>query len=147
MVDINQQNEIEELIKEATIESTVQKTSRDNSYRLPSWLSYVVGVLLIVSLTYNLPHFSGNTTRPTTDALDSGKRIGLLTIAENINAYQREHGSLPEKTPSALTALLNVNYKILGANHYELTMPTPDGILALNHKGSSEEIHLDQDRT
>ena len=143
---MNQNNEIEALIKEATMESKV-KITHNNSFQLPAAVPKLVGVLLIASLIYNLPHFSGITTQPTTDALDSGKRVGLLTIAENINAHQREHGSLPKTPPSALTGVLNINYKVLGENHYVLTMPVANGILTLNHKGSSEEIHLDQDKT
>ena len=144
---MNKKNEIEELIKEAAIESTVKKISSSRSIELPTGIPYLVGALLVISLIYNLPHFSGETIQPTTEALDSGKRVGLLTIAENINAYKREHGSLPETTPSALGSVLNINYTVLGENHYELSMPTLDGLLVLNHIGSSEEIHIEQNKT
>lgn len=135
------------LIKEAMVEISDKQFSVNSSFQLPAISPYLVGLLLIISFFYNQPKFNDTHANPTNNSFESGQRVGLLTIAENIDAYQRKNGELPKKMPSALSNVLRVDYKKLGTNHYELTMPTSDGLLVLNRQGALEEIYLESDKS
>jgi len=151
MVDSPQNNKSNEssafdgLINEAMTEISEKQLSFDRSFLIPTWLPYMVVIILVISLIKNVPHFTDTHLNPSNHAFESGQRIGLLNVAENINAYQREHGKLPKKMPSALSSVLKIEYERIGTNQYKLSMPTADGLLILNSYGTHEDIYLESD--
>jgi len=139
----SENNDFEGLINEAMTEISEKQFSFDRSFYIPTWLPYMVAVILVISLVYNVPHISDTHLNPSSHAFESGQRIGLLNVAENINAYHREHGKLPKKMPSALSSVLKIEYEKLGTDQYTLSMPTADGLLILSSHGTHEDIYLE----
>lgn len=139
----SENNTFDGLINEAMTEISEKQFSFDRSFFIPNWLPYMVVVILVISLIYNVPHISDTHLNPPSHAFESGQRIGLLNIAENINAYYREHGKLPKKMPSALSSVLKIEYEKLGTDQYKLSMPTADGLLILSSQGTHEDIYLE----
>jgi hypothetical protein len=139
----NENNALDGLINEAMTEISEKQFSFDRSFLIPAWLPYLVVVVLILSLIYKVPHFTDTHLNPPSHAFESGQRIGLLNVAENINAYYREHGKLPKKMPSSLSSVLKIEYEKLGADQYKLSMPTADGLLILSSHGTHEDIYIE----
>jgi len=130
------------LIHEAMDDISNKQISSARSFQIPVEILYLMVLLLIISFIYYQPHSTDTHSNPSTHSLESGKRVALLTFAEDIDTYQRNHNKFPEKIPSPLADVLQVKYEMLGVNHYQLIMPTPEGKLVLDHQGSHEDIYL-----
>ncbi|GEM_PF-6469100 len=130
------------LIHEAMDDISNRGVSSDRSFQIPVEILYLAVLLLIVSFIYHQPFSTDTHAGPTAASFESGKRVALLTFAEEIDSYQRNHNKFPEKILSPLASVLQVNYEILGVNHYQLTMPTPEGKLVLDHQGRHEDLYL-----
>ena len=131
------------LIHEAMDEVANKNIASDRSFHMPLEALYLVVLLLIVSLVYYQPYSTDTHTNPTTSSLESGKRVALLTLADDIDTYQRSHNKFPKKISSPLANVLKVEYEVLGTNHYQLIRPTPEGKLILDHQGTHEDIYPD----
>lgn len=136
-------NELDGLINEAMEEVSNKQLSLNTSFQIPVEILYLSLLLLIVVFVFNKPYSNDTHPSPTSHAFESGQRIGLLTIAEEINAYEREHGKLPNKIPSTFADIMQVTYNKIGKHHYELIMPIFDGELILDGQGTHEEIHTE----
>jgi len=130
------------LIHEAMEDISNKKVSSPRSFQMPVEILYLMVLLLVISFTYYQPHSNDTHTNPSTNSLMSGKRVALLTFAEDIDSYQRTHNKFPEDIPSPLASVLQVKYEVLGVNHYQLIMPSPEGELVLDHQGRHEDIYL-----
>jgi hypothetical protein len=139
----NTADTFDDLIHQAMDEISNKKTTLDRSFHVPIEALYTLILLLIVSFAYYQPYSTDTHADPTPDPLSAGKRVALLTIAEEIDQYQRNHNQFPKKISSPLASVLEVEYTVLGANHYQLIMPTPAGVLILDHQDSHEDIYSD----
>jgi len=141
----NASNDFDGLINEAMDDISNKKASSATSFQMPVEILYLMILLLILSFLYFQPHSTDTHPNPTTQALDTGKKVALLTFAEEIDAYKRDHNKFPERIPGTLASVMQVEYKTLGINHYQLIMPTPKGRLVLDHQGSHEDIYLGEE--
>jgi len=135
-------NTLDGLIDEAMDDISNKEAPSQTSFAVPVEVFYLVVLLLIVSVVFHQPYSSDTHDGPSTHALTSGKRVALLSIAEEIDAYQRNHNKFPKNIPGTLASVLQVEYKILSTNHYRLTLPMSEGQLVLDHDGGHEDIYL-----
>jgi len=138
----NVSNTLDGLINEAMDDISNKKIASTRSFQIPVEVLYLMVFLLILSFIYFQPHSTDTHSNPTTHSLESGKRVALLTFAEDINTYHTAHNKFPENIPSPLASVLQVQYDMLGVNHYQLSMLTPEGKLILDHRGKHEDIYL-----
>ena len=111
------------------------------SYYLPYWFPYVtIAVLVVVifsqSSSYNAPH-------PMSDDRDfeTGPRVAMLMLAEDVERYRDTEGKLPDELPGALGDILDVHYEKVDKNTFELRMNTDISTLIFNDNTKSISIH------
>jgi len=139
---VNVSNAFDGLINEAMDDISNKEAPSQRSFQMPVEILYLMVLLFIISFIYHQPHSSDTHLGPTTASLESGKRVTLLTFAEDIDSYQQSHNKFPEKIPSPLASVLEVQYEILAVDHYQLTMATSEGKLVLDHKGKHEDLYI-----
>ena len=111
------------------------------SYYLPNWVPNVAIALLVVvifsqSSSYNTPH-------PMSDDRDfeTGPRVAMLMLAEDVERYRDTEGKLPDELPGALGDILDVHYEKVDKNTFELRMNTDISTLIFNDNTKSISIH------
>ena len=135
------------LINEAMDEISTENVSVKSTYQLPVNVFYLVIAALVFSMFYHWPGFSDTHDGPSVKAIQSGQRIGLLTMADDIVAFQRRNGELPEELPSLLSNIIQVKYTRLSNNYFELRMPIIGGELVLSHKGNDEHLYTEPEQS
>jgi hypothetical protein len=106
---------------------------------LPAWFPWLIIAVLAFALyrqvpLYNAPH----------DVADRdysmGGRTALLMVAEDIERYRLQTGSLPEQLTSVIGDVLSVHYQKLNQDSFELKMFTAAGQLSFNDSNGTVSI-------
>jgi hypothetical protein len=97
------------------------------SFDLPGWLPWALIAVLLLALGRQVPLY--NSPHSAERDYQLGGRTALLMIAEDIEWYRLQNGSLPEEQPSAIGAALGVHYQRVGSQAFELRMASAAGEL------------------
>lgn len=126
---------------EKNIAKAVNQTDRSaavhpvrSGLTLPNWfplaISLVFGFMLAeLFVSGDAPH-SVNDSRE----YETGSRVALLMVAEDVESYVEAYGELPEDSFSPIASVMNVTYEKLSDEHFKLTMPFGDEILTFEGK-------------
>ena len=131
------------MINEAMDQISNEQVAEKSLFQIPISAFYLLIAGLVISLVFHWPQFSDTHADPSTKAIQSGQRIGLLTLADDIVAFQLRNGELPEELPNLLRNIIQVKYTKLGNNHFELRMPIVNGELVLTHEENDEHIYTE----
>jgi hypothetical protein len=135
------ENSWDGLIDEAMDEISNENSSINNSYHLPKPFFYFSLIGFVFSLFFNWPQFSDTHADPSSTALQSGQRIALLAVADDVIAYKLKNGTFPEELPSLLSSIIQIKYRKITNTHFELKTPILGGDLVLEHTGNNDHIY------
>lgn len=114
---------------------TEQSTLRNRqakSFYFPNWFPYgvclVFGFLLAKMLAVGIETHQVNDKRN----YETGSKIALLMVAEDVESYLNAYGELPEEVPSPIASVMDVSYERLTNDHFRLTMPYGDSNISFD---------------
>ena len=114
---------------------TGQSTSNSgqgSSFYLPNWFPYgiclVFGFLLAKTLVFGIEAHPVNENRE----YETGSKVALLMVAEDVESYLNNYGELPDEVPSPIASVMSVSYEKLSNDHFRLTMPYGDSNISFD---------------
>lgn len=104
----------------------------NRSHSLPAWFQYsLVGLLILLAIIEFARYRSPHALAQDRD-FETGARVGLLMVAEDIERIRTMEGRVPERMESALGKVLGVQYKKLDDDSFELSVDTDFGRLVFD---------------
>lgn len=132
--------DIDRAMKQIEKPISTTKATFSNSYSIPPSLLYVAIVILLVLLVHRAPSYDAPHPVAQNRDMGTGPRVAMLIVAEEIEQYRIDNGQLPKELPSALGNLLDIEYKKIGKNKFELQMYSKEGKLVLKDNSSSISV-------
>lgn len=132
--------DIDRAMKQIEKPVSTTKATFTNSYSIPPSLLYVAIVILLVLLVHRTPSYEEPHPVPQNRDMETGPRVAMLMVAEEIEQYRLENGKLPKEIPSALGNMLDIEYKKMGSNKFELHMYSNEGKLVLKDDSNSISV-------
>ena len=124
------------------IEKPISKTKSavSKSYSIPPWVFYVSIVIFFILIVHRAPSYADPHPVAQNRDLETGPRVAMLIVAEEIERYRLEKGNLPEELPSVLGIALDIEYERISNNKFELQMDSKEGKLVLNDNSSTISV-------
>ena len=122
------------------IANPISRNSRlSTTLELPTWFPWLIIAVLAFALyrqvpLYNAPHAVADRD------YSLGGRTALLMVAEDIERYRLQTGSLPDQLTSVIGKVLSVHYQKLNKDSFELKMSTEIGQLSFNDSNGTVSI-------
>ncbi len=102
------------------------------SWYIPSWLPYVV--FLVFGFLLAKTFATGVDAHPVNEQRDyeTGSKVTLLMVAEDIESYLSAYGELPDDVPSPIASVMDIDYQKLDGKHFRLRMPYGAGAITFD---------------
>ena len=121
-----------------TVVTSVSVMNRNHS--LPNWFQYsLVGLLLLIAVIEFARYRSPHALAQDRD-FETGARVGLLMVAEDIERIRSTEGRVPDRLESALGKVLGVQYRKLDDESFELSLDTDFGRLVFDDYENSVKM-------
>jgi hypothetical protein len=105
---------------------------------LPAWVPWLTIIVLAFALYRQVPLYDSPHAVDRDYSL--GGRTALLMVAEDIERYRLQTGSLPDQLTSVIGKVLSVRYQKLNEDSFELKMSTEAGQLIFNDSNRTVSI-------
>ena len=109
------------------------------AFSLPSWFPWLMVGILAFTTYRQAPLYSDPHSAADRD-YSMGGRAALLMVAEEIERYRVQTGSLPDQLTSTIGKVLSVRYRKLSDDSFELKMSTAAGQLSFNDSNRTVSI-------
>ncbi len=132
--------DIEQAMKQIEKPTSKTKSVVSKNHTTPPWVLFVSIAILLVLIVLRAPSYVTPHPVGKNRDMESGSRVAMLIVAEEIEQYGLENGKLPKDLPSDLGRSLGIEYAKTNNDHFELQMTSSEGRLVLRDGSSTISV-------